>query len=82
MGHVSFMINSDITWFNNVLRDLYQIINPKSKYKTKKSSEEITSTNDNSLNINNSPNSNASITEKLNIFENGSFEGKIMFNKK
>lgn len=31
MGHASFLINSDITWFNFILRDIYKIIEIDSK---------------------------------------------------
>jgi lysosomal acid lipase/cholesteryl ester hydrolase len=47
MGHASFLINNDITWFNFVLRDIYQIIhnerdiNSKIKIEEKKESDNL-----------------------------------------
>jgi lysosomal acid lipase/cholesteryl ester hydrolase len=31
MGHVSFLLQNDITWFNNILRDVYKILQKEKK---------------------------------------------------
>jgi len=72
MGHASFLINSDITWFNFVLRDIYKLLDQDTKV-TSPTSEKLT--NDTSLTIN-----KISIEckkENKKNYENGSYEGKI-----
>jgi lysosomal acid lipase/cholesteryl ester hydrolase len=44
MGHASFLINNDITWFNFVLRDIYQILKNEQIIKNKTNLEENSKT--------------------------------------
>jgi pimeloyl-ACP methyl ester carboxylesterase len=61
MGHASFLINNDITWFNYALRDIYKILD-----------EEL---NINNIVKNLERETSFKIGEK--IFENGSYEGTL-----